>query len=181
MKPSICNWPKNYRFALGGNPYTVEFYLVTHNKQSQKSEHHTLGSFYNFTAPVVSDCENCKVQKNSGVKAKAQVPITLPLQGLVRRSYLDDIVSIEKSRVEKLLKHQLVYSVTKVWSALTILWYFAGPLPLTIYLVDVWWTDPSGGCSRASGDCPCWRCYIPDGWFALRLQASYLHSPLGSY
>lgn len=87
---------------------------MTHNKQSQKSEHHTLGSFYNFTAPVVSDCENCKVQKNSGVKAKAQVPITLPLQGLVRRSYLDDIVSIEKSRVEKLLKHQLVYSVTKV-------------------------------------------------------------------
>lgn len=99
---------------MGGNPYTVEFYLETHNNQSQSSERHTLGSFYNFTAPVVSDCENCKVQKNSGVKAKAQVPITLPLQGLVRHPDLDNIVSMEKSRVEELLKHQLGYSVTKV-------------------------------------------------------------------
>lgn len=102
---------------MDGRPYTVEFYLVTHNKQTQSPERHTLGSFYNFTAPV-SNCENCKVQKNSDVKAKAQVPITLPLQGLARRPYLNEINSMEKSPVEGLLKDQLHYCVTKVCTIL---------------------------------------------------------------
>lgn len=102
---------------MDGHPYTVEFFLVTHNKQTQSPERHTLGSFYNFTAPV-PNCENCKVQKNSDVKAKAQVPITLPLQGLARRPYLNEINSMEKSPVEGLLKDQLHYCVTKVCTIL---------------------------------------------------------------
>ncbi|KAL2827352.1 hypothetical protein BDW59DRAFT_171376 [Aspergillus cavernicola] len=101
------------RFALGGEPYTVNFYLDTYNNQSKSSERCALGSFYNFTAPVVPDCKNCKAQKDRGVKSKAQVPITLPLQGLVRSPNYTDANSMERFHVEILLEQQLQFSVTK--------------------------------------------------------------------
>ncbi|KAL4916116.1 hypothetical protein BDW62DRAFT_212143 [Aspergillus aurantiobrunneus] len=101
------------RFALGGEPYTVNFYLDTSNNRTQTSERCILGSFYNFTAPIIPECENCKAQKASAVKSKAQVPITLPLQALVRSPDLPDAQSMEKPDVEVLLGEQLHYSVTK--------------------------------------------------------------------
>lgn len=81
-------------------------------------ERYVLGSFYNFTAPVVPDCENCKAQESNAARSKAQVPITLPLQELVRDSDLPNAYSMEKLHVETLLQDQLKYSVTKVWPAL---------------------------------------------------------------
>ncbi|KAJ5404736.1 hypothetical protein N7465_006020 [Penicillium sp. CMV-2018d] len=101
------------RFAFGGEPYTVSFYLDTYNNQSQSLERYVLGSFYNFTAPVVPDCENCKAQESNAARSKAQVPITLPLQELVRNSDLPNAHSMENLHVEALLQDQLKYSVTK--------------------------------------------------------------------
>ncbi|KAL4919138.1 hypothetical protein BDW62DRAFT_209876 [Aspergillus aurantiobrunneus] len=101
------------RFALGGEPYTVKFYLNTYNNVSQTSERCVLGSFYNFTAPVVPECENCKTQQSNGVKSKAQVPITLSLHGLVRNPDLPNATNMEHRHVEVLLGDQLQYSVIK--------------------------------------------------------------------
>lgn len=103
-----------FRFAFGGEPYTVSFYLDTYNNQSQSLERYVLGAFYNFTAPVVPDCENCKAQESNAARSKAQVPITLPLQELVRNSDLPNAHSMENLHVEALLQDQLKYSVTKV-------------------------------------------------------------------
>lgn len=81
-----------------------------------KTESCTLGSFHNFTSPVVPDCENCQKQKDKSAKSKAQVPITLPLHGIVRSTRFRDVVSLEPVHVNVLLEQALKISVTKVSS-----------------------------------------------------------------
>ncbi|KAG8405442.1 hypothetical protein J3458_022097 [Metarhizium acridum] len=101
------------RFALGGEPYSVEFHLETTNDQNQ-AECCTLGSFHNFTSPVVPDCENCQKQQDKGAKSKAQVPITLPLNGLVINPGFRDVTSLQPDHVNALLEQQLRISVSKL-------------------------------------------------------------------
>ncbi|EFY96910.2 tyrosinase [Metarhizium robertsii ARSEF 23] len=101
------------RFALGGEPYAVKFHLETTNDRGQ-TESCTLGSFHNFTSPVVPDCKNCQEQKDKSAKSKAQVPITLPLHGLVKSTRYPDATSLEPDHVDVLLEQQLKISVTKL-------------------------------------------------------------------
>ncbi|KJK87485.1 hypothetical protein H633G_08670 [Metarhizium anisopliae BRIP 53284] len=101
------------RFALGGEPYAVKFHVEMTNDQG-KTESCTLGSFHNFTSPVVPDCENCQKQKDKSAKSKAQVPITLPLHGIAKSTRFRDVVSLEPVHVNVLLEQALKISVTKL-------------------------------------------------------------------
>lgn len=65
---------------------------------------------------MVPDCENCQKQKDKSAKSKAQVPITLPLHGLVVNPSFPDATSLQPDRVNVLLEQQLRISVTKVSS-----------------------------------------------------------------
>ena len=98
---------------MGGEPYAVEFRLERTNDLGQ-TESYALGSFHNFTSPVVPDCENCKQQTDNGVKSKAQVPITLPLHGLVRDPSFPEATSLRQDHVSGLLEDRLKITVTKV-------------------------------------------------------------------
>lgn len=65
---------------------------------------------------MVPDCENCQKQKDKSAKSKAQVPITLPLHGIVKSTRFPDATSLEPAHVNVLLEQQLRISVTKVSS-----------------------------------------------------------------
>ena len=86
---------------------------------------------------MVPDCENCKAQESNAARSKAQVPITLPLQELVRNSDLPNAHSMENLHVEALLQDQLKYSVTKVCWPNLIHWRYTGPRHWRLYSVPV--------------------------------------------
>lgn len=101
-------------YALNGEPYKVVFHVKAEDRPGKIGETRHLGSFFNFVAPGLPDCSNCAAQQQSGVKSKAQVPITLPLHGLVTDPGYPDAENLEQEHVEVLLESQLRWTVSKV-------------------------------------------------------------------
>ncbi|KAF7591406.1 hypothetical protein BBP40_001567 [Aspergillus hancockii] len=100
------------RYALGGNPYIVNFYVKGSGGPSTAAPIRHLGSFYTFSSPTLIDCENCLVQKERGVKSKAQVPITLPLCKLAFDEEYPDATNMLPGHVGVQLQDQLYWTVT---------------------------------------------------------------------
>ncbi|KAI1478854.1 Di-copper centre-containing protein [Daldinia eschscholtzii] len=84
------------RFALGGIPYTLYFFLGDEKELVQYQEplytHPNLvGYVYTFTTPVYNNadtagCKNCKVKSTENTISTAQIPITAPLLSRVSSS-----------------------------------------------------------------------------------------------
>ncbi|PKX95965.1 tyrosinase [Aspergillus novofumigatus IBT 16806] len=100
------------RYALDGEPYIVDFYVKGKDQPGRVGQTRHLGSFFNFSAPVLPDCENCADQKQSGVKSKAQVPITLPVCNLAVDTEFPDVTSLVLGHVGVQLQDQLFWTVS---------------------------------------------------------------------
>ncbi|KAF4222006.1 hypothetical protein CNMCM5878_007558 [Aspergillus fumigatiaffinis] len=100
------------RYALDGDPYIVSFFVKGKDQPGRVGQTRHLGSFYNFAAPVLPDCPNCAEQKESGVKSKAQVPITLPMCSLALDPEFPDAFNLQPPDVGVQLQDQLFWTVS---------------------------------------------------------------------
>ncbi|KAK1639251.1 hypothetical protein BDP81DRAFT_345584 [Colletotrichum phormii] len=114
------------RFALNGRSYAVHFFvkgdIPSEPSQYRASPSH-IGSIHTFSTDYWTagntngvDCQNCQNQQKKGVKAKAQVPITLELlfRAVSRNNAWSDLTSLEPDHVEKYLEQHLKWVVVAV-------------------------------------------------------------------
>ncbi|KAB8076141.1 common central domain of tyrosinase-domain-containing protein [Aspergillus leporis] len=88
------------RYSLDGEPYIVYYHVKGGDLPDHIGDVRQLGSFVNFSAPMLPDHGDCAAQKQSSVKSKAQVPITFPLHGLEMDRDNPDAGSMERFPIE---------------------------------------------------------------------------------
>ncbi|EXF80489.1 hypothetical protein CFIO01_12464 [Colletotrichum fioriniae PJ7] len=114
------------RFALNGKSYAVHFFLkgeIPSEPSKYRASPSHIGSIHTFSTDYWTagnrngvDCQNCQSQQEKGVKAKAQIPITLELlfRAVSRDDLWSDLRNLESDHVQQYLEQHLKWVIVAV-------------------------------------------------------------------
>ena len=105
------------RFALGGIPYTINFYLD--HGEGSSAVRNRIGRVYNFSSAIGADedahCTQCLSQSRANVKASGSIPLT---NLMIKKAQDPDcpLFSLKQEDTVEYLKKHLNWEVTDVCS-----------------------------------------------------------------
>ncbi len=111
----------NWRYALGGTPYTIHFFfggtpepeVITTTSLLQHPNH--VGMVYTFSSRIAAveggpaRCANCEEQRDDDVLSQASIPLTIPLYNAAVDETIDSIWRLAPEAVEPYLTNQLTW------------------------------------------------------------------------
>lgn len=115
---------------MNGKSYAVHFFLkgeIPSEPSKYRASPSHIGSIHSFSTDYWTagnrngvDCQNCQSQQEKGVKAKAQIPITLELlfRAVSRDDLWSDLRNLESDHVQQYLEQHLKWVIVAVSPAI---------------------------------------------------------------